>query len=60
MKVFLFWLLDELGEEFHVTIDSPNYEKALALVIEQYPESSIESWRLTNWPTPAHHTIKES
>ena len=61
MKRFLFWLMDELGEEFAVTVDSPNFDKALALVTEQYSESSIESWRVTlPWGTPPAHTVKES
>jgi hypothetical protein len=60
MQRFSVWMLDELGEEYCVTVDAPAWAIVLPFIEEQYPESSIELW--SSKPVvsghPAHHTLK--
>jgi hypothetical protein len=60
MQRFSVWMLDELGEEYCVTVDAQDWSIVLPFIEEQYPESSIELWsaKPVSSGFPAHHTLK--
>lgn len=61
MQRYFFVLCDELGEEFDISVNAPDFETALATVEKHHPESSVEFWDTGTYVEGmATYIVKES
>lgn len=61
MQRYFFVLCDELGDEFDISVNAPDFETALAKVESNYPESSVAFWDTAPYVEHmATHIVRES